>query len=122
MILLKEQGNMVDDDCKGDVKIFVKVLNNTCFERRGLDLFIEKHISLKESLCGFSFELKYINGKVYTINNQTGNIIQPGYQKIIPNMGLSRENTKGNLIIHFKVDYPTSLTTEQIEKLNEILV
>jgi DnaJ-class molecular chaperone len=42
MILLKEQGNMVDDDCKGDVKIFVKVLNNTSFERRGLDLFIEK--------------------------------------------------------------------------------
>jgi DnaJ-class molecular chaperone len=121
MILLKEQGNMVDDDCKGDVKIFVKVFNNTSFERRGLDLFIEKHISLKESLCGFSFELKYINGKVYTINNQTGNIIQPGYQKIIPNMGLSRENTKGNLIIHFKVDYPTSLTTEQIEKINEVL-
>jgi DnaJ-class molecular chaperone len=37
-------------------------------------------------------------------------------------MSLARENTKGNLIIHFKVDYPTSLTTEQIEKLNEILV
>jgi DnaJ-class molecular chaperone len=121
MILLKEQGNMVDYDCKGDVKIFVKVLNNTSFERRGLDLFIEKHISLKESLCGFSFELKYINGKVYTINNQTGNIIQPEYQKIIHNMGLTREKTKGNLIIQFKVDYPTSLTTEQIQKINEVL-
>jgi DnaJ-class molecular chaperone len=121
MILLNNQGNIIDELNKGDVKIFIKVNNNSDFIRKGLDLFIEKKISLKESLCGFTFELKYINGKVYTINNQTGNIIQPEYQKIIPGMGLMRENTKGNLIIHFKVEYPVSLTTEQIDKLKEIL-
>jgi len=121
MILLNNQGNVIDDLNKGDVKIFIKVNNNSEFVRKGLDLFIEKKISLKESLCGFTFELKYINGKVYTINNQTGNIIQPEYQKIIPGMGLMRENTKGNLIIHFKVEYPDVLSTEQIDKLKEIL-
>lgn len=121
MILLNNQGNVMDELNKGDVKIFIKVNNNSDFVRKGLDLLIEKKISLKESLCGFTFELKYINGKVYTINNQTGNIIQPEYQKIIPGMGLTRENTKGNLIIHFKVEYPVSLSTEQIDKLKEIL-
>jgi len=121
LILLKDNGNIVNDECKGDIKIFIKVENNSSFERRGLDLYIEQHISLKESLCGFSFELKYINNKIYTINNDIGNIIQPEYQKVIPNMGLTRENTKGNLIIHFKVDFPTNLTNEQLEKIKEIL-
>ena len=121
MIILNNQGNIIDNETKGDVKIFIKVNNNTEFVRKGLDLYIEKNISLKESLCGFSFELKYINGKVYTINNQIGNIIQPEYQKIIIGMGLMRENTKGNLIIHFKVKYPDVLSIEQIDKLKEIL-
>jgi DnaJ-class molecular chaperone len=43
------------------------------------------------------------------------------YQKIIIGMGLMRENTKGNLIIHFKVKYPDVLSIEQIDKLKEIL-
>jgi len=121
IIVLQNQGNVVDENCKGDVKVHIKVNNNSIFERRGLDLFLEKQISLKESLCGFSFELKYLNDKVYTINNQIGNIIPPDYKKIIPGMGLSRENAKGNLIINFKVIFPSSLTQEQIEKINILL-
>jgi DnaJ-class molecular chaperone len=65
--------------------------------------------------------LKYINNRIYTINNQIGNIIQPEYQKVIPNMGLTRDIRKGNLIIHFKVDFPASLTNEQIESIKNIL-
>lgn len=120
IIVLQNQGNVVDDNCKGDVKIHIKVNNNSIFERRGLDLYVEKQISLKESLCGFSFELKYLNDKVYTINNQIGNIIPPDYKKVIPGMGLSREKAKGNLIINFKIQFPSSLSQEQIEKLNEL--
>jgi DnaJ family protein A protein 2 len=121
IILLKDQGNKVNEICKGDIKLFVKVENDTVFRRNGLDLILEKSISLKESLCGFSFEMKYINGKVFTINNQNGNIILPEYQKQIQGMGLTRENHVGNLIIHFKVTYPEKLTDLQIEKLREIL-
>ena len=121
IIVLQNQGNIVDENCKGDIKVHIKVNNNSIFERRGLDLYLDKQISLKESLCGFSFELKYLNDKIYTINNQIGNIIPPDYKKVIPGMGLSRENAKGNLIINFKINFPSSLSQEQIEKLNEIL-
>ena len=121
IILLKDQGNVINEHCKGDVKIFIKINNDTNFTRQGLDLVMNKDISLKESLCGFSFELKYINGKVFTINNQPGNIIVPEYQKIIPNMGLTREEHTGNLIIHFHIIFPSSLSPEKITKLNEIL-
>ena len=121
IIVLKDKGNIVNENCKGDVKIFIKIINNTDIKRHGLDLIYEKNISLKDALCGFNFEIKFINGKIYTLNNASGNIISPEYKKIIPNMGLTRESYTGNLIIIFHVEFPEKLTNEQIKKLNDVL-
>jgi len=121
IIILREKGNILSDEIKGDLKLFIKVENTTQFERKGLDLIIKKQISLKDALCGFSFELKYINGKVYTLNNNSGSIIPSEYIKTIPNMGLTREGHTGNLLIHFQVEFPEKLTEEQIKLLKEIL-
>lgn len=120
IIVLRDRGNVVRDDCKGDIKILIKIENNTEFKRSGLDLIYEKIISVKEALCGFTFELKYITGKVYTINNNSGNIISHGYKKIIPNMGFIREQYSGNLIIIFNVKFPEKLTEETMEQLKKI--
>ena len=121
IILLREKGNILNDEIKGDIKLFIKVENTTQFERKGLNLIIKKSISLKDALCGFSFELKYINGKVYTLNNNSGSIIPSGYIKTIQNMGLTREGHTGNLLIHFQVEFPEKLSDEQIKSLKEIL-
>lgn len=121
MIIIENKGNSINENCKGDVKVFIKIINNTEFERIGLDLLIKRTISLKEALCGFQFELKYINGKSYTLNNNSGNIITPDYRKVIPNMGLTRDTHVGNLIIQFQVDFPKSLTEETMNKLKDIL-
>jgi DnaJ family protein A protein 2 len=120
MIVLREKGNVLREDCKGDIKLFIKIDNDTEFKRSGLDLIFEKSITVKEALCGFSFDLKYITGKTYTINNHSGNIISNGYRKLIPNMGFSREQHNGNLIIIFNVKFPEKLTTEIIEQLKVI--
>jgi DnaJ family protein A protein 2 len=121
MLLLTDKGNVLTDTNKGDIKIFIKIQNDTLFKRAGLDLILEKNISLKDALCGFSFEIKYINGKSYTLNNNSGNIIQQGYRKIIPKMGLSRDEHIGNLNVIFHVDFPEKLTEEQMVKLRETL-
>jgi DnaJ-class molecular chaperone len=120
VILLPDEGH-IHHQCKGDVKVFIKIINHTEFKRRGLDLLYDRHISLKESLCGFSFPLKYINGKTYTINNQRGNIIPNDFIKIIPKMGITRESHKGNLVIRFIIDFPPYLTEEQINTLSVLL-
>lgn len=120
IIVLREKGNIAREDCKGDIKLFIKIENNTEFRRNGLDLVLEKTISVKEALCGFTFELKYITGKAYTINNNSGNIISHGYKKIIPNMGFSREQHTGNLIIIFNVKFPEKLSEDVMEKLKNI--
>lgn len=121
IIMLPDQGHVLNDTCKGDIKVFINIINNSGFIRKGLDLIINKEITLKESLCGFSFELKYINKKTYTINNQVGNIIPPNYQKIIPNMGLTRDDHIGNLIIIFQVNFPETLSLENIEGISKFL-
>lgn len=121
MIILRDKGNIISEQCKGDIKINILVQNNTAFKRSGLDLILDKTISLKEALCGFSFELNYITGKSYTLNNNKGSIVPPDYKKVYTDMGLKRGEHKGNMIINFHVEFPTILTTEQIDKLNEIL-
>jgi DnaJ family protein A protein 2 len=120
ILLLQGKGNVASETNKGDIKIFVKVENNTPFKRSGLDLILEKTITVKDALCGFSFELKYLTGKVYTITNNSGNIISHGYKKMIPNMGFEREGHKGNLIILFDVQFPEKLAPETIEALKAI--
>jgi len=121
IIVLNGKGNALNERARGDVKLFIKIENNTEFKRHGLDLVIEKKISLKEALCGFSFVLKYVNGKSYTINNSPGSIVTPSYFKSIPNMGLTREGHTGNLVITFEVAFPESLTLDQIKRLSDIL-
>jgi DnaJ-class molecular chaperone len=120
LIILRDKGNIMNDQCKGDIKLFIKIHNESQFKRSGLDLILEKTITLKEALCGFSFEIKYIDGKSYTLNNNSGNIIPPEYRKIIPNMGLTREQHVGNMIVIFHIDFPEKLTEAQITKLKEI--
>ena len=120
MVLLKDKGNVINENCKGDIKIFVKIENDSIFRRAGLDLVLEKKITLKEALCGFSFEINYINGKSYTLNNNVGNIIPHGFKKVLPNMGLERDQHKGNLVVEFNVQFPEKLSEPIITSLKNI--
>ena len=120
IIILRDKGNIINENCKGDIKITILIQNNTEFKRSGLDIILEKNISLKEALCGFNFEIKYLNGKSYTLNNNKGNILHPEYKKVYTGMGLKRGEHTGNMIIIFHIQFPEKLTEEQIEKLLNI--
>ena len=123
-IVLNDLGN-INNNMKGDIKIGVNVnTDNSIFHRQGLDLIYNKTLTLKESLCGFSFDIIHLNGKKLCFENITNpSIIRPNSKRIIPNNGFLRENTNqsGNLIIEFEIEYPESLTTEQINGLKTIL-
>jgi len=121
IIALRDIGNVLSETNKGDVKINIKIINNTSLIREGLNLIYNKTLTFKESLCGFTFDLPYLENKLFKINNNTGVVIQNGYRKVIPELGMTRDEHKGNLIIQFNVVYPEKLTDEQIEKLTQIL-
>jgi DnaJ-class molecular chaperone len=121
IIIIRDKGNCVNNTLRGDLKLHITVKNDTEFKREGLNLTVKKSITLKQSLTGFTFNVKHINGKTYTINNDKGNIIPVNYSKEINNLGMSRDNNIGKLIIKFDILFPEKLTNEQIDKLKEIL-
>ena len=121
IIILRERGNTMDANLKGDVKIIISIQNSSGFRREGLNLHMDKEVSLKEALCGFEFIIHHISGKQLRFSNEKGNTIKDGQIKSIPNYGMERDNHKGALCVKFTVKYPEKLTTEQVEKLMEIL-
>jgi len=122
VIVITEKGNMINEQCKGEVKLTIQIEPHSTFQRSGTDLIYNKTISLKESLCGFTFDILHLNGKLLSLNNNTNiTIIKPGHKKTIPNLGMKQNNTIGNLIIEFNVAFPDVLTPDQITVLSAIL-
>ena len=122
ILMIKDKGNALSDDFKGDIKVVIRLVNSTIFRRHGLDLICRKPVSLKEALCGFAFEILHINGKTLSLNNKMNTaIIKPNYKKVVNGLGMVRDNVHGNLIIEFDVEFPDTLTPEQISSLETIL-
>jgi DnaJ family protein A protein 2 len=121
VILLSNRGNENADGIRGDVKVTFIVEDHPLFKRTGLDILIEKKISLKEALCGFVFDIEHVNGKKFSFNSSSGNIIRDGLIKTIPKLGLQRGNECGNLNVLFRVAYPDKLSEEQIQILTNTL-
>jgi len=119
IIIVREKGNILNNANLGDIKIFIKIINDTKFERLGMDLIFKKKITLKEALTGFTFDIKHITGKTYTINGST--VIKPNYEKTIMGMGMERDNQRGNMIIQFEMIFPSKLSKDQISGLKKIL-
>lgn len=121
LIILREKGNMLNETNKGDIKVFIKIQNDTEFIRNGLDLVINKSISLKEALCGFTIEMNYLDGRIFKINSNAGSVIANNCNKVLNGYGMKREEHVGNLIINFNIVFPEKLSEEQIQGLQKIL-
>jgi len=120
-VLVEGAGNIINDS-KGDVKVSFKIEEHPLFKRRDCDLIYKKKISLKEALCGFSFELQHLNGKMLFLNNKSNrNIITPDTKKTIPNLGIEHQGKTGNLIIEFIIDFPVNLSEEQMNTIASVL-
>jgi len=121
VIILSNRGNETADGTRGDVKVTFIVEEHAIFKRNGLDIVVEKNITLKEALCGFVFDIEHVSGKKFSFNSSSGNIIRDGLIKTIPRLGLQQGNEKGNLNVIFKVTYPDKLSEEQIKILANTL-
>lgn len=121
-LVIPEKGNNINNEIRSELRLTFQINNSTEFKRQGLDLVYNKKISLKEALCGFTFEILHLNGKRLCLNNSNNvTVIKPNFKKVIPNMGMTKDNSTGNMIIDFDVEFPDKLTPEQIESLNTTL-
>ncbi|KAL3718431.1 hypothetical protein ACJRO7_003548 [Eucalyptus globulus] len=112
------------DTVTGDIVFILQQKEHPKFKRKGDDLFVEHTLSLTEALCGFQFVLTHLDGRQLLIKSNPGEVVKPDSFKAIDDEGMSmyqRPFMKGKLYIHFTVDFPESLSPEQVEALQSVL-
>lgn len=115
------EGNYTPDmDDPGDLIFILIEKPHPIFKRDGNNLIIKKNILLIESLCGYSFTLKHLDGRDLLI--KTNKIIDPYSKRIIRNEGFeSVSGKRGDLIINFNIKFPSNLSDERKNYLKKIL-
>ena len=116
-IIISDQYN------KPKIIVSLNLQKHTKYKLDKHDIIMNKEITIKESLIGCNFDLEYIDGKTYTINND--DIYNPNKPYIIlDGLGLNSKdlNEKGKLRIYISVVYPNKLTqnTKEIIKKLEL--
>ena len=121
------EGNQDPDTLPGDIIVQLVEQPHPIFTRKGSDLHMVQHISLSEALCGFNFYVRTLSSepRVLHVKSDEGDVIKPDDIRTIPQEGmpLFRESLgRGNLIIHFKVDFPekNTLAPPQLHALSVI--
>ena len=103
----------------GDVNFVIDMREHDTYKRLGCDLLLERHVGLVEALTGTHFQLKQLDGRILDISSD-GNIIKPDSWMCIRGEGMpiqGRPFDKGNLYIHFSVDFPDRVGDAQASAL-----
>jgi DnaJ-class molecular chaperone len=98
--------------------IQINIAEHPVFIREGDDLLVEHRVSLKDALCGFTFELTHLSGRSYKFNCKSCSITSVNETKVMPGLGY---NETGALKIRFSIAFPAALTEEQISALSSVL-
>ena len=106
--MFKSEGNQYRDMEPGDFIVVINYEQHPVFTVDNKDLLYTHTISLKEALCGYSFDIKHPSGDTITVTNKT--VTNPETEKVIHGKGLT-EN--GKIIITFKIVFPEKLSEEQ---------
>ena len=78
------------------------------FKRKGRHLFIERNISLVESLTGFQMEITHLDGSKFTV--EANEVIKPGDVFKVTKKGMPSDRpTWGDLFIIFDVVFPRNI-------------
>lgn len=109
-----EAGSDAPDVLPGDLIFVLEQKEHATFKRIGSDLFYEKRISLVEALTGAFMRIKHLDDRVLEINS-AGTVIKPDAWMSVRGEGMpihGRPFEKGNLYVHFTVDFPDEVSAE----------
>ena len=61
----------------GDIVFLLQEKDHAVFKRKNNDLLINKDLTLKEALCGYSFTVNHLDGRKLTVTSKPGEIVRP---------------------------------------------
>jgi DnaJ family protein A protein 2 len=73
-ITFHNKADEIPDGDAGDVVFVLKEKPHDVFKRHGADLYIERSISLVEALCGFTMEIKKLDGRTLVMKTKPGDV------------------------------------------------
>ncbi|KAG8340903.1 putative DnaJ protein [Trypanosoma vivax] len=108
---------------KGDVLIILDEKPHDVFRRAGNHLIMNYRITLQEALCGFELPVQQLDKRMLLVKVPSGQVVDPEVAWVLHHEGMPLANTggceKGNLIIHFEVDFPSKLSERMINQIAE---
>lgn len=117
IIPLRGQGEHgVNGGPPGDLYIGLKVASHPVFKRKGVDIYIDAHISFAQAALGTELKVPTVDGDVkYSVPAGT----QPGTIFRLKGKGVPRVNSsgRGDQYVNIIVDVPKSLNEKQVEAL-----
>ena len=107
--ILNNEGNQAKGYEPGDLILVITRKEHPNFQVKGNNLIYKKNITLKEALCGHSFDIIHPSGEILGVS--TREVIDPETIQILP-----KGMTEGSIMeIHYKIIFPKTLKPEQIE-------
>jgi len=105
----------------GDLIFVIEEIADDSYHRDGDQLYKTIEIPLVDALVGFSIELTHLDGHKFVVD--VDGVIECDQVKRIPNKGMPRRSGRGfgDLYLTFEVDFPDSLSENQMMILKDIL-
>ncbi|CAN3377199.1 hypothetical protein DIURU_003548 [Diutina rugosa] len=120
-ITFKNQGDWQPEcDARQTVQFVLEEKPDPVFKREENNLVMSLPLTFKESLLGFSKEIQTIDGRKIPLNKTQP--VQPNTSTTYPGLGMpisKQPGAHGDLIVKYKVDYPSTLTPVQRKVIEE---
>jgi len=105
----------------GDLHFIITEIEHEHYHRQGDSLYLTTEIPLVDALTGFTIELTHVDGHKFSVD--VDGVTECDHVMRVPGKGMPRRNGRGmgDLYITFEVDFPDSLTKDQIVGIRSIL-
>ena len=119
--------SQINDPKEASIAYVLHIKKHLLFQRDGADLWMNKMLTLKQALLGFSFTVKFLDGKDLLISSVPGEVVEFGATKSVKGKGLPFYKNPaefGNLIIWFEILSPKYIElgcSDAIKRLDEVL-
>lgn len=122
-ITFEREGDQIPGKIPADIVFVIRDKPHSLFKRDGANLIYTAKIPLRDSLCGTRVSVPTLDGQKVTLNFNN-EIIRPQTTKRLQGYGLPYPKDltrKGDIIVHFDIHFPTTLTESAKEILYEVL-
>ncbi|KAL8606798.1 DnaJ subfamily B member 13 [Nucella lapillus] len=113
-ITFPNEGDQGPNNVPADIVFIVKDKPHPRFRREGLNLIHTAGVALGRALTGTMVDIHTLDERILHI--PINDIVKPEYKKTVPGEGMpmsSDPTQKGDLVIEFDIQFPTSLTPER---------